>query len=66
MGRSPSSTDKAYLKRQGFRGGGGRAGHFGGVLGMQTVISGVKRPWDPSAQQKEMCVIGAVYLYNRT
>ena len=31
-----------------------------GVLGMQTVISGMDGQWDPTVQHKEVCVIGSL------
>ena len=31
-----------------------------GVLGMQTIISGVDGQWDPTVQHREMCVIGSL------
>ena len=30
---------------------------MGGILGMQTVISGTDEQWDPTVQHREMCEI---------
>ena len=34
--------------------------HISGVFWMQTVISGMAGQWDPTVQNREMCVIGSL------
>ena len=34
---------------------------FGGLGGMQTVISGMDGQWDSTVQHREMCVIGSLF-----
>ena len=31
-----------------------------GILGMQPIISGVDRQWDPAVQHREMCLTGSL------
>jgi len=38
----------------------GMDGHCGGWGWMQTVISGMDGQWNPTAQLREMCVIGSL------
>ena len=52
----------AKKSRLGFPRSGGEGEGLGGmgILGMQTVISGMDGQWDPTVQHREMCVIGSL------
>ena len=53
-------AEKSRLGAPGGKGeGGGGMGIWGGILGMQTVISGMDGQWDPTLQHREMCETGS-------